>query len=40
MWLVDTGFGDDLITPDVANGYEESPVDRVTFHTAAGRVTT
>ena len=38
MWLVDTGSGHDLITPDVADGYEEFPVDRVTFHTAGGRV--
>ena len=40
MWLVDTGSGHDLITPDVADGHEEIPVDRVTFHTAGGRVRT
>ena len=40
MWLVDTGSGHDLITPDVADDYEELPVDRVTFHTAGGRVRT
>ena len=40
MWLVDTGSGHDLITPDVADDYQELPVDRVTFHTAGGRVLT
>ena len=40
LWLVDTGSGHDLITPEVADGYREIPVERVAFHTANGRIRT